>query len=204
MIKNYLVLTAIVSILSLKANAQKVLQNNLIGKSEFEFSASFLGSKYYELSPIEFIFRKPIGKSIKFGGGGRLVLGGLNESKTRWQSAIFLDIAKFIGERQKWSINLQPGYEFYKYQSLNYPGFSTTNGNYTYFNKENGGAYFSIGGNHRAIVGKKLQIITGIYNSYQFLNQLQFTTYQSNPSQVIKSNYRKANIGLGLKVGIVF
>ncbi len=184
--------------------SQIVLPNNLMGKREFEVNASFLGSNYSEIVPAEFICRFPVSRTVKIGGGAKLIFGGLNTSKTRWQPAFLVDIAKFIGGRQKWSINVQPGYEFYKNTSGIYSGYDPVAGPYDYYLKEKMGFYFLVGGNHRAIISKKFQLVTGIFNSFQDVRNQYFITYQSSPGLGKQNNDKKLNIGIGFKIGIIF
>lgn len=190
--------------LVLSLSAQKILPNTKIGKQEFEFNTSFLGSNFSEFSS-SLIYRKPIGDMMKMGGGMKLAWGLLNEprGKRKYYPSIVLDIARFIAERQKWSINLQPEYYFFKRRN-SFTGNDPVKGPYDAESQLKFGFAFSIGGNHRAIISKRLQIITGIFNSYQYVKNEVIRKYQSNPNQPEVFRHNKFSIGAGLKVGLIF
>jgi hypothetical protein len=183
---------------------QKVLPNTLIGKSEIEFSTSFLGSNYSEISLGEIIYRVPVSKNLKLGGGAKIFWGNLNDSNLKQFNvypAVFFDAQYFIGkaQRQKWSISFQTGYDFFKKKIGDYHGIDT--GFYTVRNSVlKTSLYATIGASHRAILSKKVQLVTGGFLSLQRTNQKgEYTNINGTRNFSDKQN----NLGGIFKVGLV-
>lgn len=183
--------------------AQKELPNLKIGKKEFEVSGCFLGSNYSEFGT-ELLYRLPVNRVLKIGGGIKLAYGSLNHTKADFYPVVLLDAARYIGRLQKWSINFQPSYSFHSRQDGTWPGYDPAKGFYNYSIKQKMGFSFLIGGNHRAILSGKLQLVTGLFTSYQYVKTKYFQEYQSNPGQIQTVNWNKLNFGGGVRIGLIF
>lgn len=186
------------------ALAQEQIPNPKIGKHEFEFSGSFLGSNYSEFGA-ELIYRRPAGKLYKLGGGARLSFGSLNEPRSDLYPGLLLDATRFIDRRQKWTINVQCFYSFYSKETGTWPGYDPVKGFYEYSLKRNMGFTYILGGNHRSLISRgKKQILTSLFLSMQNVELNYFRIYQANPGQTEIDRLNKLYPGVGIKVGIVF
>jgi hypothetical protein len=150
--------------------AQEKLPNPKIGKNEMEIAilifedvtVTYGGQLVYRISAI---------KKLKVGAG---ILYGSYPSSNGY-GAIFADVLKFLGQRQKWSIGGQIGHGIY-------------DNDYPYVDA---GMYYSISSNYRAILSKKLLINTSFLIGYRNFH------YSGGP---VRSN----TAFVGLKAGIVF
>jgi hypothetical protein len=183
--------------------SQKVLPNTLVGKKELAISGSFTGSNYSEIALPELTYRWPVSKKMKIGGGAKLFWGGLNTpdyTHFNIYPALFADAVRFIGSRQKWSVNLQFGYEFYKDRPADYHGYDPTGAYIVTNNFLKAGFYSNIGIYHRAILSSRVQFVSGAFLSTQHTT----LTYLFTNSMGITSNtHRQMNLGGGIKIGLV-
>jgi hypothetical protein len=163
------------------AFSQEKLPNPKTGKNETEI-ASFMLVDYRLAFGGQLVYRFSWRKNLKIGAGG--LYGGdyddsYSEKNVYGYGAAFADVMQFIGQRQKWSIGSQIGHGFYnrEFGSL----------------KLKAGIYYTISGNYRAIISKKLLIATSLFIGYR--------NFHYKAAQGLSEN----NSGLiGLKAGIVF
>ena len=155
--------------------AQEKLPNPKIGKNETEIT-SFIMTDYKLAYGGQFIYRLSVLRKLKTGAG---ILYGANYTSdaigqsTHGYGAVFADILQFLGHRQKWSLGGQLGQGIY-------------NDDYV-----KAGIYYSISGNYRAIVSKKLLFATSLFIGYRnFHNSYGYSVYNT--------------VLVGLKAGIVF
>jgi hypothetical protein len=127
----------------------------------------------------QFIYRLPLKKRFKIGPG---ILYAANYNNAFGNDmfgygAAFADIMLFIGHRQKWSFSGQLGHGFH---NRNFGGL-----------KLKPGIYYTISGNYRVIVSKKLLITTSLFTGYRNFH------YDNGVSSTDPGF-------VGLKAGIVF
>lgn len=184
---------------------QKKLPNKLIGKNEIEFNVSILGSQYAEISPCELIYRWPVSKNIKIGAGAKLFLGEKNYPDYHLiglHPAIFFDAALFVGklQRQKWSINLQAGYDFYRRIESDFASVDNGGAYLAHDQYYKGSLYSTLGGYHRAIISHRFQLLTGGFISFRKISYTGIKTYASGSRSF---NIGRMNFGGGVKIGMV-
>ncbi|HEY6506045.1 MAG TPA: hypothetical protein VIZ28_18850 [Chitinophagaceae bacterium] len=184
-------------------HAQNKFINPLTGKREFEFSTYALGSNFSEFGA-DLIYRHPFGTKFKLGGGLRATFGSLNDYYVKLYPAVLLDAAYFIGQRQKWSINLQPSYSFYTKKESWGESDPVTGVAYSGSSEQKTGLSFQLGANHRSFISPKLQIVAGFFFSLQDIGTKYSRDYPPNPMQVVVNKWNNWNPGGGIRVGIIF
>jgi hypothetical protein len=150
--------------------AQEKLPNPKIGKNEMEVTFLILDDVTVTYGG-QLVYRIPATKKLKIGAG---ILYGTYHSSNGY-GAVFADVLKFLGQRQKWSVGGQIGHGIY-------------DNDYPYIDA---GMYYSISSNYRAIVSKKLLINTSFLIGYRNFHY---------SDRTVRSN----SAFIGLKAGIVF
>lgn len=178
--KNILFIAILLLVFS--ASAQKKL-NPLIGKKEIETSFLSIVDDHLFFGG-QLTYRLPLKKSLKIGIGG---LYGIDYDDPGYldnpfgYGAVFADMVKFVGVRQKWSFGGQIGHGFYNRDvgSGSIPLVA--------------GIYYSISPNYRAIISRKILITTALvigYRNFHYKNSQWFGVRNTE--------------FLGIKAGIVF
>ena len=150
--------------------AQEKLPNPKIGKNETEVTSFIMADRDLAYGG-QLVYRLSVLKKLKTGAG---ILYGANyatnaiERNTHGYGAVFADVLHFFGQRQKWSLGGQIGHGFYNHDYVK------------------AGIYYSISGNYRAIVSKKVLFTTSL-----FIGNRNFDGYS-------------ISYLAGLKAGIVF
>ncbi len=138
---------------SMVAFAQKKT-NSKIGKNETEIT-SFIMADDDLAYGVQLVYRFSVLKKLKTGAG---IFYGANYNAhatggdTHGYGAVFADVLQFLGQRQKWSIGGQIGHGFYNHDYIK------------------AGIYYSISGNYRAIVSKKLLFTTSLFFGYRSID----------------------------------
>ncbi len=161
--------------------AQKKLPNTKIGKNETEITSFILADDSWVLGG-QLAYRIYFKKNLKIGAGG-LYAANYNYSPIQKNAlgygAAFADIMQFIGHRQKWSLGGQMGLGFYKSRFGNTVKIKT-------------GVYYSISGNYRAIVSRRLLISVSPFIGFRKFHYFAQILPENNPGLI------------GLRLGIVF
>lgn len=165
---------------TIPASSQK-RTNPKIDTNETEVTA-FIMVDFDITYGLQIAYRVSVIKKLKLGAG---FLYGVNNENgvadgTNGYGAIFADVLGFIGDREKWGIGGQIGKGIYNRDIVT--------------DKIQAGVYYSICGNYRAIVSKKLLFTTSIFFGHRNFHYKK-TRYSTSLDY---------NVLTGLKVGIVF
>jgi hypothetical protein len=165
---------------TLSASAQKK-SNPKVGKNEWEITSFILTDDYLAFGG-QFVYRFSWKTNTKIGAGGLCAADydDIDFINVSAYGAAFADIMQFIGHRQKWSFGGQIGHGF-----SNREIFGT---------RLKAGIYYSISGNFRAIVSKRLLFTTSLFIGYRNFH------YKSGTTSFLENNPGLS----GLRVGIVF
>jgi hypothetical protein len=143
----------------------------------------------------QIIYRFPLSCMFKLGGGIHITT---DENPGGSHPGLFIDLAKFVGNKQKWIFDGQMGRAFYSYE-FSYPG---VNGS-SYYTRYNGEVFYKISASYRMNAGKKLTFFTG---PYFFLQTFGTTTEvkdgMGQPLNPVKT--RQKDGSGGLRIGFVF
>lgn len=154
--------------------------NIKIENNETEVTAFVMGEGDLTYG-IQFVYRLSLLKQFKAGAG--ILYGADNENtyaSIYGYGAIFADVLQFLGAREKWAVGGQVGKGIYN-RDIG-------------IDKIQGGVYYSISGNYRAIVSKRLLLTTSIFFGHRNFHYKK-TGYSTGIYHIVLT---------GLKVGIVF
>ena len=153
-----------------------------IGQNEAEASVFVLGDGDLAYG-LELIYRFSIISKTKIGAG---ILYGINHEGTYGNyrnggyGTVFADALQLLGEREKWGVGGQFGKGIYN-RDLG-------------FDKLRGGIYYSISGNYRIIISKKLLLTTSLFFGHRNFRY-------KNTGNNYSLNYE---LFTGCKLGVVF
>ena len=182
--------------LSGKLNAQNsVKPDNRIGKKELEIAFITGFSDRGALVGSQLIYRFPIGCKFKLGGGFHF---SVDENKGGSHPAIFADLSKFVGNKQKWKFSGQVGRGFYE-TSYQYNG---VNGS-SYYTKESKEIFYHLSAVYRMSISNKVCFFVGPY--YLLQTYEAFTEIKDGLGQTLNPvKARTQDGGGGLRFGFVF
>ena len=169
--------------------------DNKIGKKELEISFIAGSSDRGALAGTQLIYRFPLGCKFKLGGGFHF---SVDENKGGSHPALFVDLSKFIGNKQKWKFSGQIGRGFYE-TSYRYNGINGS----SYYTKESNELFYHLNAVYRMNLGKKISFFAGPY--YLLQTYEAFTEVKDGLGQTL--NPIKGRIqdgGGGIRLGLVF
>jgi hypothetical protein len=177
----------------LNSSSQKVVDNYKIGKKEFEFVGIGLFDNHGVSIGSEAIFRFPLKSNAKLGGG---IFLKTDDKYSSLHYGMFIDVAAFIGLRQKWSVNGDLGYNFFNHHH------TSSNSNYALEFVLRGNLLGTFSINYRAILSKKSQIVTGAFVNFMRYSSSSHYTYFNPPSEETRSPVQFSRGG-GIRLGFI-
>jgi hypothetical protein len=189
-------LLVILFLLPFTAIAQpNVKPDNKIGKRELEFSFIAGLSDRGGLAGSQLIYRFPLGCKFKLGGGFHF---SVDENKGGTHPAGFIELSKFVGNKQKWKFSGQVGRGFYE-TSYRYNGINGA----SYSTKESREIFYQFNSVYRMNISRKLLLFAGPYfllQSYKLNTEVNDVLGQPlNPF-----SGKRTDSGGGIRFGIVF
>jgi hypothetical protein len=182
--------------LSAILNAQpNVKPDNKIGKKEFEVAFIAGASDRGALAGTQLTYRFPIGCKFKLGGGFHY---SIDETGDGSHPGIFLELSKYVGNKQKWKFSGQVGKAFYETSGRT----SGINGS-TYYTKISDEVFYHLNTVYRMNIGKKLVFFAGPYYLLQTFEQ--YTEVKDGLGQNLNPYKSRAKQGGGgIRFGFVF
>jgi hypothetical protein len=172
-----------------------VKSDNKIGKNEFEIAFLAGLSKRGALAATQLTYRFPIGCKFKLGGGFHL---SADERGGGSHPGVFIDLSKFVGNKQKWKFSGQVGRAFYESSGQT----SGINGA-TYSSRISDEVFYHLNSVYRMNLGKKISLFVGPYYFLQTFEQV--TEVKDGLGQPLNPyRNRVKNGGGGIRFGIVF
>lgn len=172
-----------------------VKPDNKIGKRELEITFIAGLSDRAGLAGTQLIYRFPVGCQFKLGGGFHF---SVDEEKGGSHPAVFLELSKFVGNKQKWKFSGQVGRGFYE-RSYRYSGVNGA----SYFTKESKEIIYHLNAVYRMNISKKISFFVGPYyllQTYKSSTEVKDVLGQTlNPFSA-----RRQDGGGGLRFGFVF
>ena len=173
----------------------KVKPDNKIGKKEMEIAFIAGASDRGALAGTQLIYRFPIACKFKIGGGFHL---SLDETGDGSHPGFFLDVSKFIGNKQKWKFSGQVGKAFFETT-----GQTTGINGSTYKTEISNEIFYHFNSVYRMNLSSKIIFFAGPYYLVQTFEQN--TEVKDGLGQPLNPYRSRAKHGGGgIRFGLVF
>lgn len=177
------------------SSQSNVKPDNKIGKNEFEIGFIAGTSDRGALAGTQLIYRFPIGCKFKLGGGFHF---SIDETGDGSHPGLFLDLSKFVGNKQKWKFSGQVGKAFFETSGQ-------TNGinGATYYTTISNEIFYHLNSVYRMNLSKRIIFFVGPYYFLQTFEQ--YTEVKDGFGQPLNPYKSRAkHDGGGIRFGFVF